>query len=227
MARTSPPDDSSSVGALPRLRTASAVRVDGEVVEQHQLRAQGQHLVELVEGVDLHLARQVGRRGPGPFQRCADRPGRCDVVVLDQHGVAEAEAVVHPAPAAHGVLLQQPQARQRLAGVADPGAGAGDGVDPGRGGRGDAGEVAEQVERGPFGGEQPADGRADDERGLAGGEPGTVRTGVEDLVRPPTTSSSTARTAGTPARTPAARDVNAPTATAPAGTVAAVVASGP
>ena len=67
--------------------------------------------------------------------------------------------MVHPAAAAHRVLLQRAQPRQRLAGVADPGAGAGDGVDPGPGRGGDAGQVGEQVQRGALGG-QDAGGRA-------------------------------------------------------------------
>ena len=50
--------------------------------------------------------------------------GRGDVVVLDQGRVAERHAVVDAAAAADGVLLQRPQARRGLAGVADRGAGA-------------------------------------------------------------------------------------------------------
>ena len=68
-----------------------------------------------------------------------------------------------------------------------------------RGGGGDAGEVAEQVERGPLGGEQPADGRADDERGLARrATRAPSARAVEDLVRAARPRRSTARTAGHP-----------------------------
>ena len=51
-------------------------------------------------------------------------------------------------------LLQRPQPRRRLAGVEDLGAGAGHRLDVARGQRRDAGEVAEEVERGALGGQQ-------------------------------------------------------------------------
>ena len=51
----------------------------------------------------------------------ADAAGDRDVVVLDQHRVVEAEAVVEAAAAAHGVFLERAQARRGLAGAADAG----------------------------------------------------------------------------------------------------------
>ena len=52
--------------------------------------------------------------------------GDRDVVVLDQHGVVEAEAVVEAAAAAHRVFLQRAQAGRGLARAADAHVGAGD-----------------------------------------------------------------------------------------------------
>ena len=108
-----------------------------------------------------------GARSPHRVDRRGDAAGRGDVVVLDQRRVAERHPVVDAAAAAHGVLLERPQARGGLAGVADRGAGAGDGVDPVPGQRRDAGQVADQVERGPLGGEQRAGRAGDAEHGLA------------------------------------------------------------
>ncbi len=89
-----------------------------------------------------------GREGRG------DPAGGDDVVVLDERGVGQRHAVVDAAAAPHGVLLERAQPGRRLAGVADARAGAVDRVDPGGGERRDAGQVAQQVERGALGGEQ-------------------------------------------------------------------------
>ena len=70
-----------------------------------------------------------------------------DVIVLDQDGVEQTEAVVDAAAAAHGILLEGAQARRRLARVDDARLGAGDRGDVAGGQRGDAAEVAEKVER--------------------------------------------------------------------------------
>ena len=98
---------------------------------------------------------------PGPhradrLERRRHSPGGDDVVVLHERGVRQRHAVVDAAAAAHGVLLEHPQARRGLAGVAHLGAGALERVGPLRGRGRDAGEVAEQVERGALGGEQVA-----------------------------------------------------------------------
>ena len=65
--------------------------------------------------------------------------------------VEEAHAMVEPPSASHGVLLERPQSREGLAGVADPGLGALELVGPSAGEGGDAGEMAQQIERGPLG----------------------------------------------------------------------------
>ena len=117
---------------------------------------------------------------------------------------------------------------RRLAGVADLGLGALQGVRPGaRGGR-DAGEAAQQVERAALGGEQVAGAGGDGQQLLAGLDPVAVLdvpldlelVGADDGERPPR------RSAGR-RPTPASRAVKSAVATASSGTVATVVTSTP
>src|SRR5690606_7313965 len=89
-------------------------------------------------------------------------------VVLDQGRVGEGHAVVHAAAAAHRVLLQAAQSGGGLAGVADLGAGALEGVGPGTGGGGDTGEAAQDVEGAALGGEQVTGAGGDGQEHLAG-----------------------------------------------------------
>ncbi len=75
-----------------------------------------------------------------------------EVVVLEHHPVREVAAVVPAAAGPHRRLLERAQAGRRLAGVPDRGPRRG-GVDEAAGEGGDAGEVAEEVQRGALGGE--------------------------------------------------------------------------
>jgi hypothetical protein len=77
------------------------------------------------------------------------------VVVLDQRRVTQSHSVVDTAADAHRVLLQRPQPRQRLARVADLCVRPGHRLDPGRRRRRDAGQMADQVEHRPLGGQEP------------------------------------------------------------------------
>jgi hypothetical protein len=91
------------------------------VVEQHDVGdANRDHFAELVERVDfdLDLHQMAGHR-IGAFQHRADAARDRDVVVLDQDGVVEAEAMVEAAAAAHGIFLDRPQSRRGLARAAD------------------------------------------------------------------------------------------------------------
>src|SRR6478609_4406392 len=124
------------------------------VVEEDQIGTGRDGLVHLRERVALDLDRAAGPA------RLRARDGRAqveirEVVVLDEHGVAQALAVVEPATRAHRGLLDRPQSRQRLAGVAHlrP---AGGGLHVLVGRRGDARCVLQQVERGPLGAEDRA-----------------------------------------------------------------------
>ncbi len=83
-------------------------------------------------------------------------PTAAKVVVLDEHGVVEAEAVIETAAAAHGVFLELAQSRRGLAGFDNPRLGACDGIHQRARGRGDAGEVACEVQRHALRGEDAA-----------------------------------------------------------------------
>ena len=88
--------------------------------------------------------------------RRADAAGHRDVVVLDEHRVVEAEAVVAAATDPHRVFFDRPQPRRRFPRVDDGRHGVRDRGDDGGGDRGDAGEMAEEVERGALGAQQRA-----------------------------------------------------------------------
>ena len=98
------------------------------VVEQHRIgEPDREHLAQLIEGIDLDLdLDQMAGGGLGALQHGADAAGDRDVVVLDQDGVVEAEAVIEAAAAAHRVFLQRAQPRRGLARAADAGVRAGD-----------------------------------------------------------------------------------------------------
>src|SRR5207237_6998447 len=110
-----------------------------------------QRLGELVERVDLELdLDEVTGTGARPFERRADPAGERDMVVLDQHRIVEAEAVIGAAAKAHRLFFEDAQARRRLAGADDLGLVARDRIDQ-RAGRGrDARQSADQVQRGPL-----------------------------------------------------------------------------
>ena len=117
------------------------------VVQQDELGSGGEGFVELTQGVDFDLnanAVPVGRMCNA--QGDSHTAGRGDVVVLDENGVEEAEAVVDAAAQGDGVFVQRAKTRDGLAGVEDGGAGSGDRVDECAGERGDAAEALEEVE---------------------------------------------------------------------------------
>ena len=116
------PPEASSRARPARTPHGLAQRLDVEVVEQDDVGAGPERLLELVERVDLDLdaagvRRSLARRLDG----CRDAAGRHDVVVLDEHGGAEIVAVVVGAAGAHGVALEQAQPGRRLARVGDDG----------------------------------------------------------------------------------------------------------
>jgi hypothetical protein len=89
--------------------------LDCHVVQQHQGYLGGQCLVQLFEGAYLHLTGQCGSMRPHGRDRRGHRTSRGHMVVFDQHCIPEPHSVVDPAAAAHRVLLQCAQTRQRLA----------------------------------------------------------------------------------------------------------------
>ena len=113
----------------------------------------------------------------------ATPPAASDVVVLDEGGVGQAHAVVGAAAAAHGVLLEGAQPGHRLARVAHDAAGAGERIGPTPRQGGDAGEVAQQVQRRALGREQGAGRRRHAGDDLAGRDPLAVGGEVLDIGR--------------------------------------------
>src|SRR5690606_40499992 len=55
--------------------------------------------------------------------------GRPNVVLLDQHHVEQAEAMIRPATRDDSLLFEGPQSRSRLTGVENGGSGTRDGID--------------------------------------------------------------------------------------------------
>ena len=111
----------------PIIATASRKSHRRHIVEQHHVGAFRQNLAQLVERVDLDLDfHQMAHKSLGGAQRGRDAAGDGDVVVLDEHRVVEAEAVIGAAAASHRVFLEGAQQRRGLARVADPGLGVGD-----------------------------------------------------------------------------------------------------
>src|SRR4029453_372157 len=68
--------------------------------------------------LDFDLDEMTGG-GSRALEHRAEAAGAGDIVVFDQHGIGESEAVVETAAATHGVFFQGTQARRGLAGAAD------------------------------------------------------------------------------------------------------------
>ena len=84
-----------------------------------------ERLFELRQRVHFELdLRHVAEAGAHALDGGLDAAGGDEMVVLDQHRVVEAEAVIEAAAAAHGVFLQHAQARRRLARADDARLGA-------------------------------------------------------------------------------------------------------
>ena len=125
------------------------------VVQQHRVNAARQRLFELCEGVhlDLHL-HQMPHRRVHPPNGLGDTAGHDEVIVLDEHGVVQSEAVIGATTAAHGVFLQHPQTGGGFAGANDARGIALHGLHQALGGAGDAGKASQKVERNAFGTQQ-------------------------------------------------------------------------
>ena len=132
-------------------------QLERHVIEQHGIHADRKNLFKLGQRVDLDLDldEMAGMRFCA-LDRGSDVAGQRDVVVLDQNGVIEAKAVIAAAAGADRVFFQRAQSGRGLAGTNDARLGALRGRHQ-RGRRGgDAAEMAEKVECGPFAGQQPA-----------------------------------------------------------------------
>jgi hypothetical protein len=75
-------------------------------------------ILELLEGVDLKLhLHDMGGDLAGGHDGLLDRADDGDVIILDHDRIMQAVAVVDPTANPDGILLDQPQARSRLAGL--------------------------------------------------------------------------------------------------------------
>src|SRR5689334_17811004 len=148
------------------LRTATGPRdrladVGGRhVVDEDRVGARDKCSIHLVEPFRFDLHRHARPMRPCPGYGRTHAAGEANVVVLDQDRVEQADAMVGGAAAAHGVLLQRPQGRRRLARVEnrDPTAA---GVDETARSRRHAREPLQEVQRRPLADEECSRG-ADD-----------------------------------------------------------------
>ena len=129
-----------------------------EIVDQHHVgNSNIEHFSQLLERIDLDLDLDQMPSGLlGAREHRRDAAGHRDVVVLDQHRVVEAEAVIVAAAATHRVFFQRAQSRRGLARANDARLGMRDAGHELGGSGGDAGEMAEKVERDTLGAEDGA-----------------------------------------------------------------------
>ncbi len=92
----------------------------------------------------------------GALEHRFDAAGDCDVVVLDQHRIIKAEAVIITAAAANRIFLQRPQSRRRFARTDHARFGVRNPLDELRGRGGNAGQMTDEIKRGALGAENGA-----------------------------------------------------------------------
>ena len=150
VSRSTPPEASS--GTRPAT-SATASRKDRgrHVVEQQTVGSGGERGLDLLDPVDLDLDLEAGVRRLGAPHRLGDTAAHRDMVVLDQHPVAEPHPVVVRAAHPRRIFVERAKARNGLARVEQRRAGAGDRVDIAAGQGRDARKVLERVERRAFG----------------------------------------------------------------------------
>ena len=220
------PPEASSTARAGAIATASRSVAGGMLSRRIASAPAASASSSCVERIDLHLdLHQMAGKGLGAANRLADPAGDGDVVVLDQDRVVEAEAVVRAAAGAHGVFLQGAKARRGLARAGDPRLRAGDGVDIAARQRGDAGEMAEEVERHALGGKDRARVAGDARDDRAGGDARhrrrpALRTRIAGSI-----CRNAASASASPQITPASRAAMTAAASAVAGIVAAEVMS--
>src|SRR6478752_3133972 len=132
------------------------------IVEQNRIHAERQYLFELQQCIDLDLdLDEVPRMRFRALDRGADVARKRDVIVLDQNGVVEAEAVIAAAAGADRIFLERAKSGCRLAGADDACPRSLRGGDERGGRRCNAAQVTEKVQRCPFGGQQTSCGPVD------------------------------------------------------------------
>jgi hypothetical protein len=143
--------------STPVAAIAGAYIVERHVVEQHGVDAGAERLFELRQRVDLDLdLDQVADMAAHAADRLGDAAGDGDVIVLDQRGVVEAEAMVGSAPCPDRVFLQRPHERRRLARADDARLGVRNRRHERCGRAGHSAEPADEIERDALGGQHAA-----------------------------------------------------------------------
>ncbi len=141
-----------------------------EVVQHHDIGTGGQCLLQFGQGFDLDLHRFVRIEATSLLDGAGDAATGKDMVLLDEVGVEEADAVVLAAAASDGVLLGTAQAGNGLAGVEQAAAGLFQLGHITGGEGGDAGEGLHKVEGIALAGQQQAGRTMEAEQLLIGGE---------------------------------------------------------
>ena len=141
------------LGASGDVRDRLAQLTVVHVVEQDPRRPRRERLVDLGKGPALDLDEHAGRVLASATDGGPDTAGERRVVLLDEDGVEQADAVVRAPAGGDRRLLERPQARRRLARVEDPRTGPFDLANAPRGEGRDARELLQEVERRPLGGE--------------------------------------------------------------------------
>ncbi len=117
------------------------------IVEQHRFSAMLQNGIEFLQRAHLDLdllgTTPIAQR---PFQRLDRATRQSDVIVLDQHTVAEIEAMIMAAATGHSVLIEDAQSGNSLARIQDYRLRSRDGVDIASSQGGDAAHALHDVQ---------------------------------------------------------------------------------
>ena len=200
-----------------------------EVVEQDQVRAGVRPPRPAAPG--SRPPPRPGPRGTGcgpPRTPAATPPAATTWLSLTRAASHRPIRWLTPPPQRTAYFSSARRPGRGLAGVADAGTRAGQGIGPGGGGGGHAGQVAQQVQRRALADQQGAGPARDGEHDVPALRPGRRRRGRSSPRCAPSDSISNTRAAtGIPATTPAARAVRSRVATWSSGTVATEVTSTP
>ena len=126
-----PPEASSGTGRQPANPLGRLANLIGShIVQQYRLGAISQHGIEFFQRADFdfHLG-QPRRLSQRAFQRLDHAPGERNVIVLDQHSIAEIETMIMAATAALRRIVEQAQPGRGFARIQNDGLGAFHGVD--------------------------------------------------------------------------------------------------
>ena len=125
--------------------------VERHIVEKYRVDAQRKRLIQLGESVYLDFDSHHVTQSPAYTLDCRRDSARgCDVVVLDQDGVVEPEAVIETPAAPDSIFLERSHARGCFACTDDTHFRAGDGVDKRARSGGYARQMTNEIQGDPF-----------------------------------------------------------------------------